>query len=92
MYLRKEVPDMDEEILFFNSLMKVKTVFGVPFYYLKAVFTIFGIGLYIFGKVPMIISAIILLILGFIFFPGMEDINQLKFMFWHLFEPRKLSF
>lgn len=92
MYLRKEVPDMDEEILFFNSLMKVKTVFGVPFYYLKAVFTIFGIGLYIFGKVPMIISAIILLILGYIFFPGMEDKNQLKFMFWHLFEPKKLSF
>ena len=50
MYLRKEVLDMDEEIIFFNSLMKVKTVFGVPFYYLKAVFTIFGMGIYIFAQ------------------------------------------
>lgn len=83
---------MDEEIIFFNSLMKVKTVFRVPFYYLKAVFTIFGMGIYIFGKIPMLVSALILLFLGYMFFPAMEDKNQLKFMFWHLFEPRKLSF
>jgi hypothetical protein len=92
MYLRKEGLNMDEEIIFFNSLMKVKTVFGVPFYYLKAVFTIFGMGIYIFGKIPMLVSALILLFLGYMFFPAMEDKNQLKFMFWHLFEPRKLSF
>ena len=83
---------MDEEIIFFNSLMKVKTVFGVPFYYLKAVFTIFGIGIYIFFKIHMLVSALILLFLCNMFFPAMEDKNQLKFMFWHLFEPKKLSF
>lgn len=81
-----------DEMIFFNSLMKVKTVYGVPFYYLKFIFTIFGLGIYVFGIIPMSIFTAISLLLGYTFFPGMEDKNELKFMFFNIFEAKKLSF
>ncbi len=81
-----------EEMIFFNSLMKVKTFFGVPFYYLKFVFTVIGLGIYFINYIYMLVIGAILMLIGYMIFPGMEDKNQLKFMFYNLITPKKLTF
>lgn len=80
------------EIVFYNSLMKPKTFFGMPMYYLKLVTIIISFSIYIFPLKISLILAGILLLGGFSVFQMIRDKLLLEIIVYNLGAPKKTGF
>lgn len=83
------------EIVFYNSLMKPKTFFGMPLIFLKGVFTIAGFMCFLRGIIPVQTTLTvtgICLFLGFVVFQGVKDKQILEIWLYNLGLPKYLGF
>lgn len=80
------------EIVFYNSLMNPKTVFGMPLYYLKLVTIVISFSIYICPlKISLILSGVLLLG-GFFIFQMIKDKLLLEIIAYNLGVPKKTGF
>lgn len=83
------------EIVFYNSLMKPKTFFGMPTIYIKAVVTIVGLMSFLKESIPLqttLVIALILLVGGFLVFQAVRDKLILEILVYNLEMPKKIGF
>lgn len=83
------------EIVFYNSLMKPKTFFGMPVIYLKAVVTVVGLMTFLKEAIPIqttLILAGVLLGGGFLIFQAVRDKLILEILVYNLEIPKKIGF
>ena len=83
------------EIVFYNSLMKPKTFFGMPAIYLKAVVTVVGLMTFLKEAIPIqttLILAGVLLGGGFLIFQAVRDKLILEILVYNLEIPKKIGF
>ena len=83
------------EIVFYNSLMKPKTFFGMPVIYLRAVVTVVGLMTFLKESIPLqttLVIAGILLGGGYLVFQAVRDNLILEILVYNLEMPKKIGF
>ena len=83
------------EIVFYNSLMKPKTFFGMPVIYLRAVVTLVGLMTFLKESIPLqttLVIAGILLGGGYLVFQAVKDKLILEILVYNLEMPKKIGF
>ena len=83
------------EIVFYNSLMKPKTFFGMPAIYIKAVVTVIGLMTFLKESIPLQTTLIIGGILlggGYLVVQAVKDKLILEILVYNLEMPKKIGF